>query len=109
MSINDLVIRGSTSISLHERFTSLRKGAGLSSTQGQSNDDILTHSRNGYTEDESPGPALRGATGAPSYPSTVKMVSYNRGSSYQSGVGYRSARPPPLYERYNPEQVLWYI
>lgn len=108
MSINDLVIRGSTSISLHERFTSLRRGGGPSSSQGQSNNDNLNpsgYNRNAYAEDTSPGPALRGPVGAPNYTPTVKMELYNRGGSYRNGGVGRSAPPPPLYERYNPEQV----
>ena len=107
MSINDLVIRGSTSISLHERFTSLRRSGGPSSSQGQSNNDNLNHSgynRNAYSEDTSPGPALRGAGGAPNYTPMAKMDSYDRGASYRNG-GVGQSAPPPLFERYNPEQV----
>ena len=112
MSINDLVIRGSTSISLHERFTSLRRSGGPSS-QGQSNNDNLNDSgynRNAYAEDTSPGPALRGPAGAPNYTPIAKVESYDRGDSYRNGGVGRSAPPPPLYdERYNPEQVSYLL
>ena len=105
MSINDLVVRGSTSISLHERFTSLRRG-GVTS-QGQSANDQVNnglYNRNGFDE-TSPGPALRGATSVPNYTPTVKMESLRRGGYFRSDVPSRSAPPPPHYERYNPEQV----
>jgi len=103
MSINDLVVRGSTSISLHERFTSLRRG-GVTS-QGQSADNQVNnglYNRNGFDE-TSPGPALRGATSVPNYTPTVKMESLRRGGYFRSDVPSRSAPPPPHYERYNPE------
>jgi len=104
MSINDLVVRGSTSISLHERFTSLRRG-GVTS-QGQSANNQVNnglYNRNGFDE-TSPGPALRGATSVPNYTPTVKMESLRRGGYFRSDVPSRSAPPPPHYERYNPEQ-----
>ena len=105
MSINELVVRGSTSISLHERFTSLRKGG--ATAQGQSiNDDVNNslYNRNGYDE-PSPGPALRGATSVPNYTPSVKMESLRRGGYFRSDVAGRPAPPPPHYERYNPERV----
>jgi len=104
MSINELVVRGSTSISLHERFTSLRKGG--ATAQGQSiNDDVNNslYNRNGYDE-PSPGPALRGATTVPNYTPSVKMESLRRGGYFRSDVAGRPAPPPPHYERYNPER-----
>ena len=71
MSINNLVIRGSTNISLHERFTSLRRGGGPS--QAQENDSLNQsgYNRAGYASaggdtgyrDTSPGPAFRGPGG----------------------------------------------
>ena len=104
MSINELVVRGSTSISLHERFTSLRRG-GVTS-QGPSPNDQVNNSlydRNGYDE-PSPGPALRGATSVPNYTPSVKMESLRRGGYFRSDLNNVSA-PPPHFERYNPEQV----
>ena len=104
MSINELVVRGSTSISLHERFTSLRRG-GVTS-QGPSPNDQVNNSlynRNGYDE-PSPGPALRGATSVPNYTPSVKIESLRRGGYFRSDVNNVSA-PPPHFERYNPEQV----
>ena len=106
MSINNLVIRGSTNISLHERFTSLRRGGGPS--QAQENDSLNQsgYNRAGYASaggdagyrDTSPGPAFRGPGGMPNYTTQDK---YDRDNSYRSG----GAQPPPSYERYNPEQV----
>ena len=103
MSINELVVRGSTSISLHERFTSLRRG-GVTS-QGPSPNDQVNNSlynRNGYDE-PSPGPALRGATSVPNYTPSVKIESLRRGGYFRSDANNVSA--PPHFERYNPEQV----
>ena len=107
MSINDLVIRGSTSISLHERFTSLRR-TGAPSSQGQSGNDSVNASgyhANGFDEDHSPGPALRGATSPPSYNTAVKQEQYRRGGYFRSGAAGPNAPPEPYFERYNPEQV----
>jgi len=103
MSINELVVRGSTSISLHERFTSLRRGG--ASSQGQSGNEQINNStfeRNGYDE-PSPGPALRGATSVPNYTPSIKMEPFRRGGYFRSGEPGGPA-PPPHYERYNPEQ-----
>ena len=106
MSINNLVIRGSTNISLHERFTSLRRGGGPS--QAQENDSLNQsgYNRAGYASaggdagyrDTSPGPALRGPGRLPNY---TTQDQYGRDNSYRSG----GAQPPPSFERYNPEQV----
>ena len=107
MSVNELVIRGSTSISLHERFTSLRRSGGSSSQVQAGNDSVNQSGYNGneFEEDPSPGPALRGATLAPHYTPIVKMEPYRRGGFFRSGAE-RSAVPPQSYnERYNPEQV----
>jgi len=103
MSINELVVRGSTSISLHERFTSLRRG-GVTSQGPSPNDQVndSLYNRNGYDE-PSPGPALRGATSVPSYTPSVKIESLRRGGYFRSDVSNVSA-PPPHFERYNPEQ-----
>ena len=104
MSINELVVRGSTSISLHERFSSLRRGG--ASSQGQSGNDQIDNSnfnRNGYDE-PSPGPALRGATSVPNYNPSIKMEPFRRGGYFRSGETGVTA-PSPHFERYNPEQV----
>jgi len=105
MSINELVVRGSTTISLHERFTSLRRGGG--SSQGQSVNDSLNDSeynRNGYTEGPSSVPVLRSAAATQNYTPTVKMETYNRGGYFRSRGSGPPAAPQPYYERYNPEQ-----
>ena len=107
MSVNDLVIRGSTSISLHERFTSLRRNGGLLS-QGQLGIDSVNtsgYNANEFEEDPSPGPALRGATSAPHYTPTVKMEPYRRGGFFRGGAERSAVPSQPYYERYNPEQV----
>lgn len=106
MSINELVIRGSTSISLHERFTSLRRSGG-SSSQGQSGNDSVNpsgYNGNEFEEDPSPGPALRGATSAPQYTPTIKMEPHRRGGFFRSGAEQSAVPPQPYSERYNPEQ-----
>lgn len=103
MSINELVIRGSTSISLHERFTSLKRPGQTS--QGQPANDSLNDSgynRSGYGDDHSVGPALRAATSVPSYTPAVRAEQYNRGGYFRSGNTGQSSQP--YYERYNPEQ-----
>ena len=107
MSVNDLVVRGSTSISLHERFTSLRRSGGSSSQVQASNDSANPSGYNGneFEENTSPGPALRGATLAPQYTPTVKMEPYRRGGFFRSGAERPAVPPQPYYERYNPEQV----
>ena len=105
MSINELVIRGSTSISLHERFTSLKRPGQTS--QGHPANDSLNDSgynRSGYGDDHSVGPALRAATSVPSYTPAVRAEQYNRGGYFRSGNTGQSSQP--YYERYNPEQVL---